>query len=129
MKTNLLLVLSIFLFGISHAQENCQNFRTGNFQNMENGILKATIQRNDSIQREQYGEKEVKLRIDWIDECSYRLKFLEGNEAFWNSRPKGMSTPDLIVRIIDVNGNKSIQESKFDIDGDFVYRSEIIKVE
>ena len=96
---------------------------------MENGILKATIQRNDSIQREQYGEKEVKLRIDWIDECSYRLKFLEGNEAFWNSRPKGMSTPDLIVRIIDVNGNKSIQESKFEIDGDFVYRSEIIKVE
>ena len=40
-----------------------------------------------------------------------------------------MSTPDLIVRIIDVNGNKSIQESKFDLDGDFVYRSEIIKVE
>lgn len=129
MKKILLLVLSIFLFGISYAQENCENFRTGNFQNIENGVLKGTIQRNDSVQSEQHGEKEVKLRIDWIDECSYRLKFLKGNEAFWNSRPKGMSTPDLIVRIIDVNGNKYTQESKFDLDDDFVYRSEIIKIE
>lgn len=96
---------------------------------MEKGIVKATIQRNDSIQREQHGEKEIKLKIEWIDECSYRLKFLEGNEAFWNSRPKDIPTPDLIVRILEVNGNSYVQESRFDIDEDFVYRSEIIKVE
>ncbi len=40
-----------------------------------------------------------------------------------------MQTPDLIVKITNVNGNKYTQESKFDINNDFVYKSEITKIE
>lgn len=65
-----------------YSQDNCENFKTGKFQNVENGIIKAEIERNDSIQTETYGQKEVKLKIEWIDDCSYRLIFLEGNSAF-----------------------------------------------
>lgn len=129
MKKNILLPLFILVFGFSYSQESCGKFKTGNFQNIENGILKAKIQRNDSIQTEQYGEKKITLKIIWIDDCSYRLKFLDGNEAFWKSRPKDKPTPDLIVRITNVNGNKYTQESKFDIDNDFVYKSEITKIQ
>ena len=129
MKKHLLLSLLILVCGFSYSQENCRKFKTGDFQNFENGILKAKIQRNDSIQTEQYGEKKIKLKIIWIDDCGYRLKFMEGNEAFWNSRPKDKPTPDLIVRITNVNGNKYTQESKFEIDNDFVYKSEITKIE
>lgn len=129
MKKNILVALLIMVCGFSYSQENCGKFKTGDFQNIENGILKAKIQRNDSIQTEQYGEKKIKLKINWIDECSYRLKFLEGNEAFWNSRPKDKPTPNLIVRIINVAGNKYTQESKFEIDNDFIYKSEITKIE
>ena len=32
-------------------------------------------------------------------------------------------------QITNVNGNKYTQESKFDIDNDFVYKSEITKIE
>jgi hypothetical protein len=113
----------------SYAQENCSPFKTGHFQNIENGVLKAKIQRNDSIQKEQYGEKEITLKILWIDDCTYRLKFQEGNQAFWNGRPKNQSTPDLVVKITNVDGNTYTQESKFEGDDKFVYKSVITKVE
>ncbi|TMM58292.1 hypothetical protein FEE95_02360 [Maribacter algarum] len=113
----------------AYSQENCKNFRTGKFQNIENGILKAEIQRNDTIQTEKYGQKEVKLKIEWINDCSYLLKFLEGNTAFWNSRPKNKPTPDLIVRITGTEGNSYLQESKFDIEDAFIYKSKITKIE
>lgn len=129
MKKNILGTLLIMAFSFSYSQENCDRFKTGDFQNIKNGILKAKIQRNDSIQTEQYGSKKIKLEIVWIDACSYRLKFLEGNEAFWNSRPKDMPTPDLIVRITNVNGNTYTQESKFETENDFAYISEITKIE
>ena len=129
MKKIILLCLFAFLGTTSYSQENCKKFRTGKFENKDNGTVKATIQRNDSIQTEQYGDKEVKLKVQWINDCTYRLIFLEGNEAFWNSRPKDLSTPDLIVRITEVNGNKYLQESKFDIEDDFVYKSEITKLD
>lgn len=129
MKKNILGTLLIMAFSFSYSQENCDRFKTGDFQNIKNGILKAKIQRNDSIQTEQYGSKKIKLEIVWIDACSYRLKFLEGNEDFWNSRPKDMPTPDLIVRITNVNGNTYTQESKFETENDFAYISEITKIE
>jgi len=113
----------------SYSQEKCENFKTGKFQNLENGIVKADIERNDSIQTEKYGSKEIKLKIKWIDDCSYRLIFLEGNAAFWDSRPKDMPTYDLIVKIIATDENSYVQESKFDIDDDTIYRSKIIKVD
>ncbi len=129
MKKIILLFTLILVCGLSYSQENCFKFKTGDFQNIENGILKAKIQRNDSIQTEQYGDKKITLKISWIDECSYRLKFLDGNEAFWKSRPKDKPTPDLIVKITNIDGNKYTQESKFDIDNDLAYKSEITKIE
>ncbi|WP_111683071.1 hypothetical protein [Winogradskyella tangerina] len=129
MKHKLLIPFLLLVFGYSYSQGDCSKFRTGKFQNNDKGILKAQIQRNDSIQTEQYGEKEVTLKITWIDDCSYRLKFLDGNEAFWASRPKDMPTYDLIVKIVKINGNTYTQESKFDTDNDFVYISEITKIE
>lgn len=129
MKKYILLSLFIVTFGVSYSQENCEKFKTGNFQEIENGTLKAKIQRNDSIQTEQYGKKKITLKIIWIDDCSYRLKFIRGNKAFWKSRPKDEPTPDLIVRITNIEGNTYLQESKFETDNDFVYKSKITKIE
>lgn len=129
MKKNKLVYLLLFLCTITYAQENCKNFKTGQFQNIENGIVKSEIQRNDSIQIERYGQKEIKLSISWIDDCNYRLTFLEGNLAFWNARPKNKPTPDLLVKITEVHGNEYLQESKFDIGNDLVYKSTITKID
>ena len=125
----LIFILFTLMSTISYSQKNCENFKTGKFQNVENGVVKAEIQRNDTIQIEKYGQKEIKLRIEWIDDCSYRLIFLEGNTAFWNSRPKDIPTHDLIVKITQTDGNSYLQESEFVIDDDFIYKSKIIKIE
>jgi hypothetical protein len=122
-------LIALLLFGVSvFSQTECEKFKIGKFQNIENGVVKSTIERSESIQTERHGRLEVKLKIEWIDDCSYRLKFIDGNEAFWNSRPKDMATPDLIVRITHVNGNSYLQESNSEDDSDFIYRSKMEKI-
>ena len=103
-------------------------FKTGKFHNMENGVVNCVIERSNSIQREIIGDIEIKLQISWIDDCTYRLKFLSGNDAFWNSRPKDMPTPDLVVHITKITGNQYTQDSKMDGE-DFIYTSTIVKVD
>ena len=55
------------------AQEDCQQFKTGKFRNVENGMLKSVIERNDSIQTEQYGKQIIRLKVKWLDDCTYQL--------------------------------------------------------
>jgi len=126
---SIVLLLSLFIGLVSNSQDKCALFKTGKFQNIEDGVLKATIERDATVQIEKYGNKTIKLKIAWLDECSYQLSFLEGNQAFWDSRPDNMPTEDLIVRITSINGNSYIQESKFVNDDEFVYKSEIEKIE
>lgn len=127
MKLNLLIIITL-ICSAAYAQNDCVKFKAGKFQNIENGIIKSVIQRNDSIQLESFGEKEIKLRITWIDDCTYKLKLIWGNDAFWNGRPKNMTTPDLIVTITKINGNEYSQEAKSDGE-EFVYKSNITKIE
>ncbi|WP_299336327.1 hypothetical protein [uncultured Psychroserpens sp.] len=125
-----ILIVIIFLTAtLSFAQTDCQKFKIGNFQNVEDGVVAAKLKRNDSIQIEEYGPIKVKLKINWIDDCNYKLIFVEGNEAFWNSRPKDKPTPDLFVRIIEVKERSYIQEARFEHEKAFNYKSEIFRVE
>lgn len=130
MKKLTILLIPILLITVNtFAQLDCSKFKTGKFQIIENGEGKDKIERNDSIQIEQYGKVIIKLKIEWIDECSYRLSFLEGNKAWKKSIDKDRPTPDLIVRIIEVKENSYVQESKFVGNNEFKYKSEIKKIE
>ncbi|MBA9079886.1 MULTISPECIES: hypothetical protein [Rufibacter] len=112
----------------AYSQSDCKNFRIGKFQNVENGVIKSKITRSDSLQIEEYGNVKVTLKIEWIDDCTYRLIFKEGNESFWASRPKDRPTPDLIVRITKTEKDSYLQEAKFVGDNDFQYKSNMVKV-
>jgi hypothetical protein len=125
----LILFITLLIGTLAFSQTDCQKFKTGNFQNVEDVIIAAKIQRNDSIQMEEYGPIKVKLTIEWTDDCNYKLIFLEGNDAFWNSRPKGKFTLDLYVRIIEVKENSYIQEARFEDQETYDYKSEIFRVE
>lgn len=128
MKFYLILLFTLF-FSSTYAQGKCRDFKTGKFQNIENDIVKSEIQRTESFQMEKHGEIEVKLKIEWINECRYRLIFIEGNEAFWKSRPKDMPTPDMIVKMTVIDESSYLQESKFVIEEDFNYKSIIFKID
>ena len=108
---------------------NCKKFKTGRFHNIENGVIKTKISRSKTIQIEEWGESKIKLKIVWINDCSYRLIFLEGNDAWWGSVERDAPTPDAIVRITNVDGNSYLQESKFADEEEFIYKSIIEKIE
>lgn len=122
-------ILIILLLGFtSFSQPNCKKFKTGKFQNIENGKVSSLIERNETSQIETVGDIKVKLQIVWINACTYRLKFIKGNEAFWKSRPKNAPTPDLIVTITKTNENSYFQEAKSE-GSESVYKSEMRKVQ
>lgn len=127
MKT-LLAVFISFIGFVSIAQTRCKDFKTGKFQIIEKGKVTTLIERNESIQIERSGKIEVKLEIKWIDDCTYRLKLIYGNDAFWNGRPKDLPTTDVIVTITKTNEKGYSQESRSE-GSDHIYRSDILRAE
>jgi hypothetical protein len=107
----LTLTFIVALLTVSCFSQDCKKFRVGKFQNMKDGVSQSAIIRNDSIQIERMGDVEVSLKVEWINDCTYKLKFFKGNEAFWKYWPKGKPLLDLTVKIIETNGDSYTQES------------------
>ncbi len=122
-------MLFFWTMGNAFSQSDCTKFKTGIFHNIDNGTITTKIERTDSTQIEYHGEKIIKLMVKWIDECSYRLTFLEGNDAWWESRGRNFPTPDLIVRITNINGNFYQAVGKFADNDEFEFTSKIEKIE
>ena len=129
MKNLIFTISLLFITTVAFSQMNCKKFKTGRFHNIENGVIKTKISRSKTIQIEEWGESKIKLKIVWINDCSYRLIFLEGNDAWWGSVERDAPTPDAIVRITNVDGNSYLQESKFADEEEFIYKSIIEKIE
>ena len=129
---NQIVICAIFflLGSIGYSQSTkCKIFKEGKFQNIENDVVKSEIRRTKKFQFETFGNIEIKLKIIWITDCSYRLIFVEGNDAWWESKQRDDGlTPDLIVQITNIKGNSYLQESKFVGDDEFKYKSKIIKI-
>jgi hypothetical protein len=128
MKNLVVALILLFFSGSVLAQSDCNLFKTGKFQSIEDGVIKTTFERDESFQIEKSGEKIIKLKIEWIDDCTYLLIFLEGNDAWWEARGRNRPTQDLIVRIIEVNGNSYSQEARFMNENEFKYKSIIRKI-
>ncbi|MDX2361977.1 MAG: hypothetical protein QNK23_14300 [Crocinitomicaceae bacterium] len=128
MNNLIVTVVIVLLNSFAFSQSDCHEFRIGKYHNIKNETVTSVIERNDSIQTERYGDKFIKLKIQWIDDCSYRLIFLEGNDEWWESRGRDRPTPDLIVRITNIEGETYLQEAKFEGDDEFKYKSRIVKV-
>ena len=111
-------------------KNNCQIFKTGYFQNIDNNGKITLIKRSENFQFEtdkSTGEK-VKLKITWINECSYKLSIIKGNSK-WKKENHVDKYPDLIVNIIETGEDYYIQVAKFEGISDFGYTSKIIIVD
>jgi len=129
MKNLVVAIIPLLFSSVVFAQSECELFRTGKFQCIEDGVIKTTFERDESFQVEKIGEKIIKLKIEWLDDCTYLLIFLEGNDAWWEARGRNRPTNDLIVRIIEVDGNSYSQEARFMNEDEFKYKSIIRKIE
>lgn len=121
--------LLLFFSGTAIGQLDCSPYKIGVFQNMENGEAKSKIERGETTQTEFVGDMVITLSIKWLDNCSYRLSFLEANDAYWKENSKDDDTPDLIVEITSGDENSYTQECKFVGIKDFTYVSTMVKLE
>lgn len=115
----------ILLFCVAlHAQSpDCQIFRTGKFQNRDGREEADFIKRGKKFQIEKAGKLKVKLRVEWIDDCSYKLTIIKGNKAYRENASRGKDAPALIVRITKTNSMSYWQESYIEGRPDDLYES------
>lgn len=92
---------------------DCSNVKTGNFQieSHRNGVTKIARNKNYQIEENESLGYKLKLKVDWIDECTYTLTPVE-NLA--NSEQKDISKMVLTCQIIEVNEGHYIQVSRSD---------------
>jgi hypothetical protein len=126
MKT-ILVILLFVLPRIGFSQDlDCKKFKTGYFQNIDSDGGNTFIKRKKKYQIETDTSTgaEIKLKITWINDCSYKLSLISGNSK-WDEQEQLPNNPDLIVVIIETGKDYYIQVANFEgLDG-IEYRSKI----
>ncbi len=120
------LSIGIYLGGTSQGLD-CVKFKTGKFVLKDPVAGTSYISRNDHFQIEtaEGGKKTIKLKIKWLDDCTYVLTPTGKS----NDLPPGFP-PDAIltVHIIQTTGNTyTIRATLNFAEGEYVHEIEKIK--
>ena len=111
MRLAFLMLFSFLLPIIGYAQKpSCVDFKTGYFQNIDSRDSSNFIKRTKDYQyeHEKSSGVKLKLKVTWIDECTYRLTLIKGNSK-WNKAAQVKDNPDLIVEIVQTGPDYYIQ--------------------
>ncbi len=133
MKKRIILIYVLFLgfhfYSFSQDSLACTKFKIGKFDTYIDGEFSSKVTRNEKYQKEYMPKTgiKIKLKIIWINDCSYKLIFVNGNKKYYQMFGKKNVNPDLIVTIIKVDGNEYYHESRFVGDENFVYKAKIVK--
>jgi len=89
---------------------NCSRVKTGSFQieSARNGITKIERSKNFQIEENESIGYKLKLKIDWLDECTYTLTPVED---LTNSKNGKVPARVLTCQIVEVNEDNYIQVS------------------
>lgn len=89
---------------------NCTSVKTGNFEieSARNGITKIKRSKNFQIEENESLGYKLKLKIDWLDECTYTLTPVED---LVNTKNGKVPNRVLTCQIIEVNSDNYIQVS------------------
>lgn len=89
---------------------NCKSVKTGNFQieSARNGTTKIKRNKNYQIEENESLGYKLKLKIEWLDDCTYTLTPVED---LTNSKSGKVSNKILTCQIIEVNADNYIQVS------------------
>ncbi|GAA0893961.1 hypothetical protein GCM10009122_36410 [Fulvivirga kasyanovii] len=125
----LLILIALVLSSLAaNGQElNCQDFRNGKFRlSSEYGDFIITRKAGKQIEYSEKFGTIMELRVDWINERTYRLQFVKILK-----NPQNMDFPDfsdLTVEIIKTTDNSYTQRSSSD-DYELVLESELVRIE
>lgn len=105
MKANLCLLLLVFLMACKantiDTKMQCRSVHIGEFWTESEALGVTIITRTNKYQVEINAKKNIhyKYKVSWIDDCSYRLDFLE---KLNDNKSKANMVKPVKVRIIDV---------------------------
>ena len=92
---------------------NCSNVKTGNFQieSLRNGVTKIARNQNYQIEENESLGYKLKLKVDWVDECTYTLTPVANLAS-----PEQKDIPKMVLtcQIVEVNEGHYIQVSSSD---------------
>lgn len=102
-----------YLTDFNRQCENCSSVKTGNFQieSLRDGVTKIARNQNFQIEENESKGYKLKLKVDWLDECTYTLTPV-ANLA----NPEQKDIPKMVVtcQIVEVNTDYYIQVSSSD---------------
>lgn len=114
MKKNVFILLLLVLMFSSCSQEDltCKDFKEGTFSMTldQLGINSSTITRKNNRQVEKVDGSVFYALLDWIDECSYIVKYDESK-----------TEKKILDYVKEQNDNKGIVVSKLKIEGKCFY--------
>jgi len=120
----LLFLVTAFPFTYFSQSTNCQDFRTGTFKKMDEDGPGSVIKRTEKyqIEKNKANGTKIKLSVEWIDDCTYTLKFIKGNSK-WKKQHYPNPDKVLIVKIVETGSDYYALVAKFKGVDDFSYRS------
>lgn len=102
----------------------CHTVWEGTFFNEHNGEVDTKIVRKGDIQIELYKNTGVcKLKVEWLDSCSYRLTYIPGGKGC----PIKDAGKTVIVQILEVRESSYLIEGWVEGQTAFKYKSELHK--
>lgn len=92
-------------FSQQKSEKNCSDFHTGKYKIVDEKIgFVSYVERFEDYQIETVEGQDTYLKADveWIDECTYSIGYIESNDERINSLPKDER---LIIEIISTTSN------------------------
>ncbi|UTW62371.1 hypothetical protein KFE98_20595 [bacterium SCSIO 12741] len=125
----LLLLVFLFVGTSAFAQDNtpeCDRFKTGTFLSPRGTIIKRTAE----FQTEHHKESgfKIKLKVVWMDECTYVLKFVEANKATAAAIGPGPHS-DLTCEIVETGEDFYYHITTDEEDGKVLPKSKLIRID
>lgn len=100
----LLLLLSVFISNCFAQKSDCNKFKTGTFEYIDNNNNKQTVIRNDTTQIEFNKKNDIKIitTVNWISDCEYTLIYKDIENYPKKNEVIGEK---ISVKIIETNDN------------------------
>ena len=118
MKNKLIVLFLIFIVSSCQKDLSCSDFKEGTFS-MRTKNRNFTIVRKGNIQIEfkkgiksKINTESIRLILDWVDDCSYRLKFDESKMILKDHEKYLNDNDGILVEIIRIKGNCMDYNSK-----------------
>jgi hypothetical protein len=121
-------IILLSLIGLScclpRKEPRCSRFRTGIFiinGEGQQGITRVKRSNDFQIEQDYNTNSRTKFKVEWLDSCTYKLKFISSNHDF--AKPYR----DVTVHIVATKEDSYFIEATVEGNNSFVYRSEMFK--